>query len=66
MTSAQATTRESLVESISRDLTEHILAGKLAPGRRISQLSIAEHYGVSRLPVREALRALSSEGLVVI
>jgi GntR family transcriptional regulator, rspAB operon transcriptional repressor len=66
VTSAQATTRESLVESISRDLTEQILAGRLAPGRRISQLSIAQHYGVSRLPVREALRALSSEGLVVI
>jgi DNA-binding GntR family transcriptional regulator len=57
--------KESLVESIARDLREQILAGRLSPGRRISQLSIAEHYGVSRLPVREALRALSSEGLVV-
>lgn len=58
--------RESLVEAIARDLREQILAGKLPPGQRISQLSIAEHYGVSRLPVREALRALSSQGLVVI
>jgi DNA-binding GntR family transcriptional regulator len=66
MTSAEGTVREPLVESIARDLREQILAGKLAPGRRISQLSIAEHYGVSRLPVREALRALSSQGLVVL
>ena len=65
MTSGDGTARESLVESISRDLREQILAGRLAPGKRISQLSIAGHYGVSRLPVREALRALSSEGLVV-
>jgi DNA-binding GntR family transcriptional regulator len=57
---------ESRVEAIARDLREQILAGKIAPGQRISQLSIADHYGVSRLPVREALRALSSQGLVVI
>ena len=65
MTSAEGLLKESLVESISRDLKERILAGKLAPGMRISQLSIAEHYGVSRLPVREALRSLSSAGLVI-
>jgi len=65
VTSEEGTAKGSLVESISRDLREQILAGRLAPGKRISQLSIAEHYGVSRLPVREALRALSSEGLVV-
>jgi DNA-binding GntR family transcriptional regulator len=65
VTSPEGTAKESLVESISRDLREQILAGKLAPGKRISQLSIAEHYGVSRMPVREALRALSSAGLVV-
>jgi DNA-binding GntR family transcriptional regulator len=63
--SADGIPKESLVESIARDLREQILTGRLSPGRRISQLSIAEHYGVSRLPVREALRALSSEGLVV-
>jgi DNA-binding GntR family transcriptional regulator len=65
VTSTEGATKESLVESISRDLREQILTGKLAPGKRISQLSIAEHYGVSRMPVREALRALSSAGLVV-
>lgn len=66
MNSERNMVRESRVESITRDLREQILEGKIAPGQRISQLSIAEHYGVSRLPVREALRALSSQGLVVI
>jgi GntR family transcriptional regulator, rspAB operon transcriptional repressor len=65
MTSEESLPKESLVESIARDLREQILSGRLSPGRRISQLSLAEHYGVSRLPVREALRALSSDGLVV-
>ena len=66
MTSPADVPKESLVGSIARDLREQILAGRLSPGRRISQASIAEHYGVSRLPVREALRALSTEGLVVL
>jgi len=64
--SANGAARESLAKQISRDLREQILAGRLSPGRRISQLSIAKHYGVSRLPAREALRDLSSQGLVVI
>jgi DNA-binding GntR family transcriptional regulator len=64
-TSGERAAKESLVESISRDLREQIIAGRLTPGKRISQLSIAEHYGVSRVPAREALRALSTEGLVV-
>jgi DNA-binding GntR family transcriptional regulator len=51
---------------VSRDLREKILTGKLVPGCRISQLAIAEQYGVSRLPAREALAELAGEGLVVI
>lgn len=66
MTSIVDVPKESLVASIARDLREQILTGRLGPGRRISQASIAEHYGVSRLPVREALRALSTDGLVVL
>lgn len=57
---------ESLAKGVSRDLRERILTGKLEPGLRISQLSIAEQYGVSRLPAREALRELAGQGLVVI
>lgn len=65
MTFADKAATESLAKLVSRELREQILAGKLAPGRRISQLWIAERYGVSRLPAKEALNQLAAEGLVV-
>lgn len=53
---------------MSRDITaslrQAILEGRLQPGERIGQATIAEEHGVSRIPVREALRQLESEGLV--
>ena len=45
-------------------LREGIRQGLLAPGQPLIQASIAEAMGVSRIPVREALHALASEGLV--
>jgi DNA-binding GntR family transcriptional regulator len=44
-------------------LREAILSGQIAPGERIRQEDIAERFGASRLPVREALRMLEAEGL---
>lgn len=44
-------------------LREAILGGDLKPGMRIRQEEIAERFGASRLPVREALRTLEAEGL---
>jgi len=41
-----------------------ILAGVLSPGARLRQEDLAERFGTSRIPVREALRALEYEGLV--
>jgi GntR family transcriptional regulator, vanillate catabolism transcriptional regulator len=43
---------------------ELILEGVLAPGRRISELSVAERTGISRTPIRAALQRLEEEGLV--
>lgn len=43
-----------------------ILDGHYAPGDRIRQEDLAERYGASRVPVREALRTLESEGLVTL
>jgi GntR family transcriptional regulator, rspAB operon transcriptional repressor len=57
---------ESLTQYVSRKLREEILAGALTPGRRIVQDSVARRFGTSRIPVREALRELASEGLVTI
>jgi DNA-binding GntR family transcriptional regulator len=51
---------------IARDLRTSILEGTLAPGARIYQEEIADKFGASRLPVREAFRILESEGLVML
>ncbi|MEI2785449.1 MAG: GntR family transcriptional regulator [Candidatus Nanopelagicales bacterium] len=45
-------------------LRADVLTGGLAPGEQLVQEDIADKYGVSRVPVREALQLLTSEGLV--
>ena len=49
---------------IASTLRDAILSGEYAPGERIRQDELAEAHGASRLPVREAIRLLASEGLV--
>lgn len=61
MSGAEATTR---TERLAADIAERILTGELAPGERLDEARLAERYGVSRTPVREALRQLGSSGLV--
>jgi DNA-binding GntR family transcriptional regulator len=46
------------------ELRQAILTGRLKPGERLVEERLAEEHGVSRNPVREAIRALASEGLV--
>lgn len=50
-------------ERIAAHLRDAILSGAIPPGSRIRQEEIAERLGTSRLPVREALRMLETEGL---
>lgn len=50
-------------ERVATFLRHAILSGDIAPGERIRQEDIAERFGTSRLPVREALRMLENEGL---
>jgi len=61
---AQLETR-TLAEQIAAHLRDDVLAGRLPAGARLSQERLAEQFGVSRVPIRDALRQLQSEGLVV-
>ena len=55
---------ESAAGRVARDLRQRMLSGELRPGTRLSQQKVASEYGVSRMPARDALQALASEGLV--
>jgi DNA-binding GntR family transcriptional regulator len=57
---------QSLPEQIAAQLSERIVSGAYTPGQRIMEQAIAEEFEVSRGPVREALRLLEKEGLVMI
>ena len=50
-------------QGIADHLRDRILSGQLKPGTRVLQDELAEEFEASRLPVREALRILSSSGL---
>ncbi|MBP2639209.1 MAG: rspR 3 [Firmicutes bacterium] len=54
-----------LREVISETLREAIVSGTLQPGERLMEIQLAEELGVSRTPVREAIRKLELEGFVV-
>lgn len=54
-----------LREDIRDELIEDILDGRLAPGNRIVETRIAQRFGVSQAPVREALRDLELLGFIV-
>ncbi len=52
------------VDKAEISLRDLILGGDLAPGERLGEVELADSLGMSRTPVREALRRLSSQGLV--
>ncbi len=54
-----------LRELVFESLREAILNGQLKPGERLMEIQLAEEMGVSRTPVREAIRKLELEGTVV-
>lgn len=57
--------RERLSEEVANRLRAAILSGDLRPGSRIVEAAVAEKLEVSKSPVREAIRMLASEGIVV-
>ena len=54
----------SAADDISERLEAEIVEGVLPPGTRLEEPALAERFGVSRTPVREALQRLSASGLV--
>lgn len=66
LTTQRKIARQSLPDVIAGDLRERILSGEMRAGDTIRQEALAEDYGVSRMPVREALKTLDAEGLVVL
>ena len=64
MTGTGSNGRRDNVEQVYRRVREAILEGEIAPGAVMSQVALADELGVSRTPLREALRMLQSEGLV--
>jgi len=62
--SGKARSKVPLRERVSEQLRQRIITGGLVPGQRLVERDLAQQLGVSRIPVREALRILESEGLV--
>ena len=56
--------RRALVDKLAATIQARVLSGELASGTRLRQEALAEEFGVSRTPVREALRKLQASGLV--
>jgi DNA-binding GntR family transcriptional regulator len=54
----------SIADTLRLKIEHDILMFKLKPGERLDELRLAERFGTSRTPVREALRQLAAEGLV--
>lgn len=58
--------RQSLHLEVADNLRDMIVEGVLPPGQRISEGDLCDQFGISRTPMREALKVLASEGLVEI
>ncbi len=56
--------QSALYEEVAELLRQRIFSRELAPGSWIDELKLAEEYGISRTPLREALKVLATEGLI--
>lgn len=63
-TSTRRSIRLSLHDEIAAELRRMILEGQLQPGERIPEAQFCSSFGISRTPLREALKVLAAEGLV--
>lgn len=56
--------RHSLHRTVADQIRDMIVEGELPPGERVNEGALSEQFGISRTPLREALKVLASEGLV--
>jgi DNA-binding GntR family transcriptional regulator len=56
--------RRTASEAVAEALRSAIRSGRLGDGSELNQVALAEHFGVSRVPVREAMRQLQAEGWI--
>ena len=66
MLNFDAHSHRPLREIVYEELKMQILTGKITPGMRMMEVELAESMGVSRTPIREAIKKLEKEGLVTI
>lgn len=66
MLNFDAHSHRPLREIVYEELKMQILTGKITPGTRMMEVELAESMGVSRTPIREAIKKLEQEGLVTI
>src|SRR6478609_5879001 len=57
--------RVSVVDNVTVLLRRALLAGEIKPGERINVAQLEKSFGVSHIPIREAVRRLEAEGLIV-
>ena len=55
---------QALVDHIAEQIQTHIMSGSIPSGTRLRQEALAEEFGVSRTPIREALRQLQASGVL--
>lgn len=63
---AEPIDRRLLNDTLAERLRALIVEGALAPGEKLNETALCERFGVSRTPLREALRSLAAEGLVTL
>jgi DNA-binding GntR family transcriptional regulator len=66
MPGAELIPRRSLHDELTARLRSLITLGELSPGEKIPERELCEQFGVSRTPLREALKVLASEGIVTL
>lgn len=58
--------RQTTAELVADELRQRIISGEIAEGQQLLQVQLANELGVSRIPLREALKQLDAEGLVTL